>query len=403
MPSRPNSTTNNGTKIRCLPHEEWKPAHVTWEITSDDPKAIGQPFSFSVFTKVKVTQSRGINSKICAHKRDFTMQRSQTLSVPFAQLKALPYRGKSIKIALEATLEGRGKNKHTPKIIHRLEKPFFQRAPQVSSAANLIEPKDVFNFRKNLMVIPFHNQMITLGLMLVGLVVMTIFSIIGVHDQFCIDGQQYLMSRTDSDGDPQSPVLVALGASGAFGAAIWMLIKAQLRRYMHLEKRPIAGGLVPGLVCRAGDLFYGKSRIDLENIKLRVVACNQEKGQRIEGHGSNRRTVSFSNPVQGLLIYEKHIDHIAAGDSVERWFPEEIYFDRIYNNLLPPMVISSTHGLDLYWEIQLIHNELVDQELIGKVHKLKIQDFLEREKQIQSYELKLQIKPIETLPPKRKT
>ena len=67
------------------------------------------------------------------------------------------------------------------------------------------------------------------------------------------------------------------------------------------------------------------------------------------------------------------------------------------------MMISSTHGLDLYWEIQLIHNELVDQELIGKVHKLKIQDFLEREKQIQSCELKLQIKPIETLPPKRKT
>ena len=403
MPSRPNSTTNNGTKIRCLPHEEWKPTHVTWEITSDDPKAIGQPFSFSIFTKVKVAQSRGINSKICSHKRDFTMQRSQTLSVPFAQLKALPYQGKSIKIALEAILEGRGKTKHIPQIIHRLEKPFFRRATQVKNAANLIEPKDVFNFRKNLEVIPFHNQIITLVLMLIGAVVVTIINIVGAHDQFCIDGQQYLMSRTDSDGDPQSPVLVALGASGAFGAAIWMLIKAQLRRYMHLEKRPIAGGLVPGLVCRAGDLFYGKSRIDLENIKLRVVACNQEKGQRIEGHGSNRRTVSFSNPVQGLLIYEKHIDHIAAGDSVERWFPEEIYFDRIYNNLLPPMMISSTHGLDLYWEIQLIHNELVDQELIGKVHKLKIQDFLEREKQIQSCELKLQIKPIETLPPKRKT
>jgi hypothetical protein len=129
------------------------------------------------------------------------------------------------------------------------------------------------------------------------------------------------------------------------------------------------------------------------------VACNQEKGQRIEGHGSNKRTVSFSNPVQGLLIYEKHIDHITAGDSVERWFPEEVYFDRIFNNLLPPMMISSTHGLDLYWEIQLIHNELVDQELIGKVHKLKIQDFLEREKNIP----KPEVGPIGTLPPKRKT
>ena len=395
MPPQSHTTT----KIRCLPREEWKPGYITWEITSNDTKVIGQPFSFSIFTKVTVTQSRGINSKIRAHKRDFTMQQSQTLSVPFSQLKALPYQGKSIQIALEAILEGRSKTKHTPKIIHRLEKPFFQRAPQVKGAANLIEPKDIFSFRKNLKVIPFHNQIITLVLTLIGMMVVAVINIVGLHDQFCIDGQQYVMSRTDSDGDPQSPILSALAASGLVGAAIWMLIKAQLRKYMHLEKRPIAGGLVPGLVCRAGDLFYGKSRIDLENIKLRVVACNQEKGQRVEGHGSDKRTVSFSNPVQGLLIYEKRIDHIAAGDSVERWFPEEVYFDRIFNNLLPPMMISSTHGLDLYWEIQLIHNELVDQELIGNVHKLKIQDFLEREKNIP----KLEIGPIGNLPPKRKT
>jgi hypothetical protein len=327
------------------------------------------------------------------------MQQTQIISVPFSKLKALPYRGKNIKIALEAVLQKQGVLWDGKKITSLLDKPIFQRAPKIRDAANLIEPQDVFSFRKNLEVIPFHNQIITLGLTLIGLVIVTVINIVGFHDQFCIDGQQYLMSRTASDGDSQSPVLRALGASGAVGAAIWMLIKAQLRRYMHLEKRPITGGIVPGLVCRAGDLFYGKSRIDLRNIKLRVVACNQEKGQRIEGNGSNSRTVSFSNPVQGLLIYEKHIEHIAAGDSVERWFPEEVYFDRIFNNLLPQMMISSTHGLDLYWEIQLIHNELVDQELIGKVHKLKIQDFLEREQNIPKEE----IGPIGTLPPKRKT
>ena len=395
MPSQSHTTT----KIRCLTREEWKPGYVTWEITSNDPKAIGESFEFSILTKVTVDQSRGVDSKICAFKRNFKMQQSQVLSVPFSKLKALPYRGKNIKIALEAVLQKQGFLWNGKKIIHRLDKPIFQRAPKVSDAANLIEPQDVFSFRKNLEVIPLHNQISTLALGLVGLVVIAVINIVGIHDQFSAEGQQYLLSRVDSDGDAQSPFVAALGASGVAGWVIWTLIKAQLRKYMHLEKRPIAGGLVPGLVCRAGDLFYGKSRIDLKNIKLRVVACNQEKGQRIEGHGSNTRTVSFSNPVQGLLIYEKHIDHIAAGDSVERWFPEEVYFDRIFNNLLPPMMISSTHGLDLYWEIQLIHNELVDQELIGNVHKLKIQDFLEREKNIP----KLEIGPIGTLPPKRKT
>ena len=238
--------------------------------------------------------------------------------------------------------------------------------------------------------------------MLIGIVVVTIINIVGVHDQFCLEGQQYVMSRIDSDGDPQSPVFAALMTSGTVGAIIWMLMKEQLRKYMHLEKRPIAGGLVPGLVCRAGDLFHGKSRIDLKKIKLRVVACNQEKGQRVEGHGSDRRTVSFSNPVQGLLLYEKHLNFIAAGDSVERWFPKKVYFDSIYNNLLPPMMISSTHDLDLYWEIQLIHNELVDQELIGKVHKLKIQDFLEREKKSKVTNQSCKLNPLKPYLPKGK-
>ena len=140
MQSRPHTTTTDSTKIRCLTREEWKPGYVTWEITSNDPKAIGESFEFSILTKVTVDQSRGIDSKICAFKRNFKMQQSQIFSVPFSQLKALPYQGKSIKIALEAILEGRGKAKHTPQIIHRLEKPFFRRAPKIRDAANLIEP-----------------------------------------------------------------------------------------------------------------------------------------------------------------------------------------------------------------------------------------------------------------------
>jgi hypothetical protein len=38
------------------------------------------------------------------------MQQSQNLSVPFSQLKALPYQGKSIQIALEAILEWQEQN-----------------------------------------------------------------------------------------------------------------------------------------------------------------------------------------------------------------------------------------------------------------------------------------------------
>ncbi|MDB4563612.1 hypothetical protein N9136_03150, partial [bacterium] len=57
---------------------------------------------------------------------------------PFSKLKALPYRGKNIKIALEAVLQKQGFLWNGNKIIHLLDKPIFQRAPKIRDAANLI-------------------------------------------------------------------------------------------------------------------------------------------------------------------------------------------------------------------------------------------------------------------------
>ena len=37
----------------------------------------------------------------------------------------------------------------------------------------------------------------------------------------------------------------------------------------------------------------------------------------------------------------------------------------MFQSLYPRQMISQSHGLDLVWEIQLIIDDLVDQELIG--------------------------------------
>ncbi|HMP04928.1 MAG TPA: hypothetical protein PJ982_01150, partial [Lacipirellulaceae bacterium] len=41
----------------------------------------------------------------------------------------------------------------------------------------------------------------------------------------------------------------------------------------------------------------------------------------------------------------------------------------------PPLSVSKTHGVDVYWEIQLIHDKFVDQELVGDVSGLVLADF----------------------------
>jgi hypothetical protein len=49
----------------------------------------------------------------------------------------------------------------------------------------------------------------------------------------------------------------------------------------------------------------------------------------------------------------------------------------MFRALYPPQSTSRTHGLDVYWEAQLIHDELVDQELVGPVDCFAFKDFLD--------------------------
>ena len=114
-----------------------------------------------------------------------------------------------------------------------------------------------------------------------------------------------------------------------------------------------------------GKLVTGRSRVDLIDPVLRVVACNMEKGKYIRGHGSNRRTVSFSHPNRAVLLYSRKIPIIPKGAPIHNYFNEEFSFKPMFQALYPRQMISQSHGLDLVWEVQLIVGDLVDQELIG--------------------------------------
>tara|TARA_B110000014_G_scaffold201537_1_gene151242 strand:+ start:115 stop:564 length:450 start_codon:yes stop_codon:yes gene_type:complete len=124
-------------------------------------------------------------------------------------------------------------------------------------------------------------------------------------------------------------------------------------------------------------LVHGKSRVDLNNVTLRVVACNLEKGQYMRGSGSDRRTVSFSEPVQGVLLYQHKVRTVPANKPVENYFPGEVKFKRMFDGLYPPALVTSTHGLSIYWEVQLLLDKLVDQELVASTDPMRAKDFFD--------------------------
>jgi hypothetical protein len=188
----------------------------------------------------------------------------------------------------------------------------------------------------------------------------------------------YLYSHYDSDGEGQSPLINSLMGSGALGMAVWFAMRNQLRKYMkfNLNMINLPKRIEPEKSYSASKFFSGISRVPLTNITLRIIACNMEKGQYVRGSGSNRRTVSFAEPIRGVILFEKTVNQIPANVKIRHFFSEKFSFKSMFECLYPPFMATDTHGIDVHWEIQLIHPEFIDQELIGMTNIFHYDDFL---------------------------
>ncbi len=127
----------------------------------------------------------------------------------------------------------------------------------------------------------------------------------------------------------------------------------------------------PGATFQVKDLISGVPRVPLETAELRIVACNLEKGSKWEESGKSRREVTFTHPVRAITLYKKKVFKLPAGQEINEHFPEVISFDGIYQKLYPAQMLTKTHGIDLYWEVQLLSDTFVDQELIGPVDSFR--------------------------------
>ena len=352
------------------------------EILTNDPKHIGKKAKFSIEYSVKVLDSRPVNDSEVLMKHEFKIQgKKKIIKIPAKTLEPrilYEYSGKKIKIECDAWLRIDDKliRKDTT-ISEKLPVDVLKRPRVDNDAKELIEPKDVFQFFKNLMAIPAHNKILTLGLLVIGLILIVVNMVIGFHDQMSPDYATWLYDHHGSDGDSESPLFKALMGCGGIGAAIWFAMRKQLRKYMTFRFKKIPRRVDRDTVVNVSDLVQGIARVDLREVTLRVVACNMEKGQYVRGSGSNRRTISFSEPARGVLLYSRTIDLIPKKKPVESYFNEEFSFKPMFKILYPPNMVSSTHGLQIYWEVQFIHNEFVDHELVGDINIFKEEDFHE--------------------------
>ena len=335
----------------------------TIEVT--DASLQGHAAELRLVRKVLVRDDRPVHASSVFYRAQLTALRaSNEILIPRHELRAYCYDGEKISIEVHTELkidDGR----FFDTTIRQQEELLLLRKPQVASdAKGMIDPKDAFCFISNLAAIPMRNRIITLGLALVGLVVIVVNTAIGVRDQFVPQSMTWIYSHYDSDGDSQSPFLTSLIGSGVAGAAVWFAMRKQLRKYMTFGLGDVPPTIGRNDVVDAMVLLHGRSRVPLENIIVRIVACNMEKGQYTRGSGTNERTVSFTHPVRAIVLYEVHIPHVPAHAPVEDYLRGTIEFEPMFRALYPPQEVSNSHGIAVHWEAQLIHEKFVDHELI---------------------------------------
>ena len=342
-----------------------------------DPALVGHDAKLTITAKATVRDRRPENEEKKVFARDFRLTgERQEFRIPRSRSLPYTYKGLHVEVGIKAELRIDDGVVFNTKIKAEIEvDPPARPAPAIC-AKSVVEPKDRFKFWANWMAIPASNKVLALGLGALALIIGIVNTYLGVHDQFAPEGQTYVYSHRDSDGDSQSPLLNSGAVTGGAAMAVWFALRRQLRKYMTFKpgRRPI-GRLGRDTQVVVGELFHGVSRVVLHDVTLRIVACNMERGQYRRGSGSSERIVSFTEPVRGMVLFEKKVAAIPAAVPVESYFPETVSFEPIFDSLFPPLSVSKTHGVDVYWEIQLIHDKFVDQELVGDVSGLVLADF----------------------------
>jgi hypothetical protein len=350
---------------------------VLCRIDVPDASLHGSKARLRIERKVVVRDSRGIDRSETIHKAAIaSLQRQNELLLPRSAFQCFSYRGEKISVELHSVLEVRG-NRVVDLRMPADEELALHLKPEITDdAKEIIDPADAFCFVTNLKAIPPQNQLLTLLLLAFGMIVILINTAVGIHDQFVPEELTWVYSHTDSDGDANLPLLNSLVGSGLLGTAVWLAMRRQLRKYMSFHL-----GDLPPLIRRddaidIAALLRGRSRVPLEDFVVRVVACNMEKGQYLRGSGTKERTVSFSNPVRSLILFEQRLDHVPAGAPIEDYLRGSVEFEVMFRALYPPQPVGKDHGLTLHWEAQLLHDKFVDQELICPDDRFRWEEFL---------------------------
>jgi hypothetical protein len=351
-----------------------------------DQGLVGKQAQLRVLRIAKVTRSSGVDKQDSLFSENFTVRSGeQVFSMPSTRADLFHYKGEQLHIRLQAEIE------IDDGVIFDTEvsvdaSPLCRlpvRSKLKQKGNDVHSPKDYFRFWKNLSAIPAGARAMVLWLCIIGLPVIAANALLGAHDQFVPESQAFFYDHTDSDGDSESPLFKALAGSSMLGAALWMAIRHQLKKYMRFEARWSGLPLLKrGVRIPPGSLISADARVEIEKALFRIVAYNREHGQykAEEKDGNKTKTVirDFTHDAGGIVLYQQQIMFLPAGKELADVLAGELDVTPLFDALHPPMRMGGTHGLSICFEAQLLHPDFVDHESELTDVRVETDDFFEQ-------------------------
>lgn len=340
-----------------------------------DAKLHGVFAKLDVKHRAHVKRGSPVHHEYPVITRRVTLQQGENrIALGDALDKRFAYIGEQLDLRLVATLELDDGVLFDTKVELDLG-PGCRLAPRTAKVAqgkSVHSPSDRFNFFANLRAIPAGARAKVLWLLIVGGPIVLGNLLVGTRDQFVPESRAWFYDHSAGDGESESPLVKALLGSGAAGAGVWMLIVAQLRRYMTFEADTPEGVVTRDTRWQPDAMIRGKTRVAMQQATLRLVAYNCEHGQytKREKSGNSSRTVTrtFVNHACGVVLYERLLAYVPAGADINGFLSGDVELQRMFDALYPPLMLGPNHGLSIQFEAQLLHPEFVDQEVIlGRV------------------------------------
>lgn len=325
-----------------------------------DSTLLGQQATFEVRRTIRVKDSRPVHGSMVIASKKLTLNESMSRhEFSLGDGPVFTYEGQHIAVDLVTRLELFDGWVWNTTLDQQHDLDLGLMATDVPTNIEIVNPEDIFSLLTSYRALNWSGRA---RVMLIGLVcaLMAIpLALLGLHD--LVASQAWVAREA---GDAFFLGIGALLVDGAIGLGGWALIKRELMRYCTLEALwPQSVGMDTRIPVH--NLVRGVSRVPLHGARLRVIACNQERGQYRRGSGTDVRTVSFSQPARTIILYDQVVDSLPAGMPIEEAFSGEVDFGTFFFAILPPQIATTAHGLDLHWEIQLLHDDYLDHDLVG--------------------------------------